>query len=309
MSSEDRTMTDGPILENGERITLSSPGGSEVEHPDFFRSFDDLAERDGETDFPRFSSAESDEQSTTLVGQDTRVRIGNPLAYPYSTIAALWIDIGSGNPYLHGTGVLVSPNLVLTAGHNLYNYLGRSGVRANMAHVYFGLNANSPNATRISVSSRNFITIREWGERRNPAFDYAGIILPTTAGNRFGFMSLQARGIGDYRLGINNLGYPIDCPRAASGRCPPLGTTQWFDQGRVVDVGAHTLSHTIDTAGGVSGGPIFSVHRNSQAPYRVVGLHTRGLPDPTRNLAVRVTSSFVDDVSYWAAEFGRHPIS
>lgn len=309
MSSDSRTITDGPSLEQEENITVSSSGPNFVEEDaGAFRRFSDVREGESEFPFPQLLSADSDEQSTTLVGEDSRVRVANASKYPYSCVAALWIDIGPGKPYLHGTGVLVSPNLVLTAGHNLYNFLGRRGNRASGVHVYFALNGKSTQATRVYVSNKNFITIREWADDRNKGFDYAGIILPTKVGSRFGWMSLQARGEGDYHIAVNNLGYPLDCPKGAANQCPQPGTTQWHDQGRILEVEPNTLAHTIDTAGGVSGGPIFSYHPGTKNRYRVVGLHTRGLADPTRNLAVRVTSTVVKDICFWASKYGGNEI-
>lgn len=314
MSSAERTVAVGPLVDDL-NITTAAPDLTTLsvgirEDPEIVPYNFPIDDNIGNIR-PSTISADSFPQSssnTTLVGRDTRLRIPRPDLYPYSAIVAIWIDVGRG-PFLHGTGVLVSPNLVLTAGHNLYNYLGTFGTKAICAYVYFGLNGDLPNSTRIRVPNQNFITITEWKHQKDSRFDYAALILPTPYGSQVGWMSLSSFAAGELaRLRVTNAGYPMDCPAQAGGRCNALGSTMWYDNGVIVGATTHTLEHTFDTAGGSSGSPVISYFPNSQQQFRVLGIHTRGLLDPSRNLAIRVNNTVISDVKHWASSYAGIPI-
>jgi len=184
------------------------------------------------------------QSGASLVGRDTRKRIYDPRQYPYSTVCALLIHARRTNRLLHGTGVLVSPNLVLTAGHNLFN--NRVGGDAYAVDVFPALNGDFTKSYRVSAS--RFVTVVEWKDQADWNYDYGAILLPTTLGQTFGWMSVQTRADGELvGLTVSNLGYPIDCPAEARGNCPVRGSTMWLDSGKVAGPDSQVPAQTPET--------------------------------------------------------------
>lgn len=314
MNSAARTIPAGPLVDDL-NITTMPPDLStlsvEISEAPEIAPFNLGGDDDFQAHRPSTISTDSFPQSsggTTLVGNDSRIPVPHPNKYPYSAVVAIWVDVGRG-PFLQGSGVLISPNLVLTAGHNLYNFLDTFGTKAFCAYVYFGLNGDLENSIRIRVPSQNFITITEWMHKKDSRFDYAGLILPTPYGRQVGWMTPSSFADGELRrFRVTNVSYPMDCPAAAGGFCSAPGSTMWYDNGMILKPTTHTLEHTLDTAFGSSGSPVISYLPNSTSKYRVVGIHTRGLLDPSRNLAIRVSRTVVSDVKHWASAYAGIPI-
>jgi V8-like Glu-specific endopeptidase len=234
-------------------------------------------------------------QDTTLIGADTRQLVVNPLEYPFSAICALRIQGSRSTSILAGTGVLIAPRLVLTAGHNLFN--NTTGGNAVEVRVYAGLNGNY--TTVRSVLGVRFLSVVEWVNGGNPSFDYGAIVLPTDLGTQLGFFSVQ--GLANQELAslmVNNAGYPVDCPGAVSASCPLPGTRMFLDTGQIIQATDFTFTHTLDTAGGSSGSPLFLV-QNVEPLYRVIGVHTYGISTGMGNIATRINLMAYETIVDW----------
>ena len=55
-----------------------------------------------------------------VIGFDDRIQITNTSSFPFSAVVKLRIDFGSGGIF-EGSGAMIGPNDVLTAGHNLWD--------------------------------------------------------------------------------------------------------------------------------------------------------------------------------------------
>ena len=75
----------------------------------------------------------------SVIGTDTRTPVNNPMNYPNSPIAELKLEFGPLTTY-YGTGFLVAPNLLLTAGHNIVHQVFGSCTKITV--MFGGRNSN-----------------------------------------------------------------------------------------------------------------------------------------------------------------------
>lgn len=64
----------------------------------------------------------------SIIGTDDRVRIQNPSVYPWRAICALRMTAKDGSRWI-GTGFLVGPGTVITAGHCVYLHVSSSSIK------------------------------------------------------------------------------------------------------------------------------------------------------------------------------------
>ncbi|MGE3359367.1 MAG: serine protease [Acidimicrobiia bacterium] len=218
-----------------------------------------------------------------IIGSDDRVRIRNTTAAPWRRLCALRITFPSGRTY-RGTGFLIGPRAVATAGHCVY--LHSEGGWAQKVEVIPA--ASGPAAPYGSVVSSQLRSVGGWVNNRRPESDYGCIVLPTGA---FGGKSLGSFGVG--ALSAQELvarpavlaGFPGDKPFAE----------MWGMARKIKIVGAATLTYDIDTAGGQSGAPVY-INRNGSRT--VVGIHNYG--SSGGNSATRVTPAVAQRLIAWS---------
>ncbi|MCI0378440.1 MAG: trypsin-like peptidase domain-containing protein [Gemmataceae bacterium] len=251
----------------------------------------------------RLANASRRESST--LDHDDRVRVRKPHLFPFATVCALRSFFPSpqlGGAPVAGTGVLIGPRIVLTAGHNVFDQ--DYGGAVERVEIHFGLNGDFNDTNVRSVVAEKWATTKGWADNGIDIFDYGALILPTDLGNQLGWMAVQLRAEGDLKgLAVNNAGYPIGWPRQAQdeGYQPEEATTMWFDYGNVIRVEEFTIYYTeIFTAGGSSGSPIFAFLDGQDDPYRVVGVHNYG--GSVANSATRINGVVFDDIKFWREE-------
>jgi V8-like Glu-specific endopeptidase len=237
-----------------------------------------------------------------FIDDDDRVRVFKPHLYPFSTICALRSYFPSpnlGGRPIAGTGVLVGPRLLLTAGHNVYDEA--YGGAVNWVEVYSGLNGEFEGPNTRSVVAEKWATTNNWLQQGLETFDYGALLLPTDLGNDVGWMAVEARADGDLKgLAINNASYPVGWPKQAreEGYQPDEATTMWFDYGNVTKLNDFTLYYTeIFTAEGSSGSPIYAFLDGQNDPYRIVGVHNYG--GTFANQATRISQIAFEDIAFW----------
>jgi len=252
---------------------------------------------------PGFAAPDPSYQTKAVIGHDDRIRINNPAAYPYSTICALRMFTRSGKE-LAGTGFMVGPRLLLTAGHNVYDHEHGYGMMQRI-DVYPCLNGSliNPPIPPVRLTQTNFHTIPEWVNNggNNPDYDYAAMFLPhNVLGTQLGWLACAKLFNATLQgLLVGNAGYPIDCPAQAT-LCPTHGTTMWFSCGNITNVSPNTFRHNIDTNHGSSGSPVFANLTSNQLSETVVGIHTNGYP--AYNVATRITDLVFVNIQRWLAE-------
>ncbi|HZN71259.1 MAG TPA: trypsin-like serine protease [Micromonosporaceae bacterium] len=249
----------------------------------------------------------------TVILDDTRQRITATTAEPFRhvcQITASLPDANRGGAWTTwiGSGTLVAPNKVLTAGHVIYDrgyQVFARNVRVAPGKVDAGTGPRqepygSAVASRLDVTP----TYRSTTASQDvvEANDYAVITLAQRISDRrprdrtLGTSPLgwwrQLRAASDALLRgrqINNAGYPVDRTN---------GDRMYHAYNRVASTTAHRLSYVNDTFGGQSGGPVWLRWQNSRI---LVGVHTAGfLPgQPQQNSGVRLNATNLAVIRTW----------
>jgi V8-like Glu-specific endopeptidase len=218
-----------------------------------------------------------------IIGTDDRVRISQTTAVPWRRICALRITFPSGATY-RGTGFLIGPRAVATAGHCVY--LHNQGGWARRIQVIPGANGS---ATPYGQSeSTTFRSVGGWVTGRKPEYDYGCVVLSAGAFGgqtlgQFGFAAFDPPALLAQSAVL--AGFPGDKPFAEL----------WGMARRIKTVTARTLVYDIDSMGGQSGAPVY-IKRNGQR--YVVGIHNYGAAEG--NSATRVTQSVYQRLQAWS---------
>jgi V8-like Glu-specific endopeptidase len=236
----------------------------------------------------------------SVLGQDDRVRILDTELPPWRMICALEMRGPSGAGAI-GTGWLVGPRTLLTAGHCVHSGRFFGGWAREIA-VSPGRNgATFPFDT---VRSTRFASLDAWVVREDPDFDIGCVHLDQPIGERLGWFAIGALPPNELEGCLVNVsGYPVDRGE---------GAEQYHHRNRVLRVSERRLFYDVDTYGGQSGAPVW-IHESSNAPPLVVGIHaygTSGTPPAFHieaNSAPRIIPEVLDRISAWVKEDGGWP--
>ncbi len=227
----------------------------------------------------------SAEAMEVIIGTDNRVRINPTTAYPWRAICGLKLTAADGTRWI-GTGWLVSPRTIITAGHCVF--MKNQGGWIRSAEVIPGLNnALRPFGSFVGTSLRS---VKGWTQDGKREFDYGAIILPPSSrpGDKTGYFGYAVR--DDSYLGASTLnlsGYPGDKNN---------GNEQWFMSMRPKSLSSRVITYNIDTMGGQSGAPVW-VKVGTQR--YCVGIHTNG--HLSGNSATRIVKPVFDNIKNWKA--------
>jgi V8-like Glu-specific endopeptidase len=219
-----------------------------------------------------------------VIGKDDRVRVPDPTAAPFRHVCALRIEAADGTLFV-GTGWLVAPRTVITAGHCLH--IRECGGPVRAVHVFPALNeGTSPYGSATASTPESFEVHEAWVRDQDERFDFGAIFLPAggfPACGTFGFAAAADAVIHGAPLNVS--GYPRDLEDASHP----------YFHGRVAKaMDAHVLQYETDTYGGQSGSPVWIDYKG--APY-AVGIHTSG--GPAFNQAVRIDRTVFDRLLTW----------
>ncbi len=217
----------------------------------------------------------------SIIGTDNR-DLETATRYPFSAICKLFIRAKNNSLYV-GTGFMISPRVVVTAGHCVY--LHNAGGWAQSIEVVPRLLGN--NKPFGSASSSHMCSWNNWIKNKDTRFDIGVIVLPAESklGNKTGWWGFGWRNPNYYKnLPITIAGYPGDKPRGEMWRMSGNDTSLFLNDKK--------MKYTIDTMGGQSGSPVWE---NINFSYYVLGVHTSGYG--SFNAATRLDESFFNWLS------------
>jgi len=229
-------------------------------------------------------------QLEVIIGTDDRVIVPNTTEYPWRCVCSLLITAQNSTQWI-GTGWLVAPRLVLTAGHCVY--MADEGGWASQIEVVPGRNADV--RPYGSVISRDLRSVTGWTNGNDSDVDYGAILLPEDSrlGEQLGWFGFASRTDDQLRATTLNVsGYPGD-----GGKTGVQGT-QWYDTRGVKDVDERQISYEMDTFGGQSGAPVWEL--GSDGGRYGLAIHTHGAT--VSNGATRITREVFDNIVLWAGQ-------
>ena len=188
-----------------------------------------------------------------------------------------------------GTGTLIAPRLILTAGHNIFDY-----VRGGFAQSVEATLGAQP---RVRVQAQTMRTTRQWVEQDSriqlgtSAFDFGVVVLREPLDSNIRPLRAETTDGKVLReMLLNVAGYPAsDLGSLYGARSKPdsINDTRIF--------------YPIETYPGMSGGPVFDYDAASGV-RTIRGIHTAWPPGllPT---ALRITENVLSLIMAWQGEF------
>ena len=243
---------------------------------------------------PTISSTYSNNLNHTrdIIGSDEREPVDFAAGLPSSAVGLLKTRfVKDGKNYTgKGTGFLVAPNLVLTAGHCIKS----SGAEPPSSITFSaGINYDGTSFYEepVAISDAEVIVMpTEWSDNYDPNYDWALLKLSKPLGNTIGYLSCES--IVDLEnTDITIYGYPLDYhTEEGAQQVTSFGKIRWNDY--------YQVAHDADTENGQSGAPILKlIFTENSYYYQVVGIHTKGKDDLLDiNSGVRMNAQIIGTI-------------
>jgi V8-like Glu-specific endopeptidase len=192
------------------------------------------------------------------------------LKWPERIHGHLAIEYSNGNPG-NGSGILIGPNHVLTAAHNLYDRHGSGWVK----QIRFAPGRHHDDYPRGDYKGCILLVPKKWGDRtfkEYEQYDYGIVTLDSPVGLSLGWSGLLSLP-GELLQGtiLSLTGYPGD-----KGSQEPHLPQMQKDYGTLKKVQGDQLLYDIKTYKGQSGGAIYVQQFPGYKGIYTIGVHTYG---------------------------------
>lgn len=220
-----------------------------------------------------------------IFDKDDRVKVLNVDDPPWRQVCALRIEAPTGQSY-GGTGWILGPHTVATAGHCVYF----PSLKSWATKIEVIVAQSGPGTGRSFVSSE-FRSTNSWTHGEPSPIDVGLIVLKEPIGEQFGSFSFAAMSDDELKDAMITIsGYPADLDD---------GRYQYNDSMKLGSADGDGLQYVVDTYGGQSGAPILM---NLKSGRTVVGIHVGG--NTTNNVGVRLTRDVFELFRTWKS-YGR----
>lgn len=234
-----------------------------------------------------------------VFGSDDRQLVEETDKPPWLMICSL-VGWDANGPNHVGTGALVSPTLVLTAGHCLPRR------RFDRIDVVPGRKGGKEPVGRRSVKPEQFCRHPDWQKFGLKDRDAGALKLDEPFSGIETFFEISAPPPGKLaKWQVNIAGYPGESPLG------PVedGDELWSESNVVKAVTDTEIRYRHDTVGGQSGSPVW-VHAAEDRPATIVGIHAYGVPGNNpllatdTNSATRIDADLAGHIRRWAVGNG-----
>ena len=218
-------------------------------------------------------------EEPVVVGIDSRTRIFRTRQYPWNTHCLLDITFPPDKvekPDVRGTGCLISPYVILTCAHNIYDFENNLYFQ-NMVAVP-GLRQDSEGATpQLPYGMHDIVGYQiapGYSNSNSIEDDYGVVFVDKPFPGINTFMPLLFHSSLTKGDTVHIAGYP---PKVKLGTAEAEGSSLalWDAFGPIRSVSKDKIGYTADTSGGNSGAPI-RIEESYLDPYRIIGIHNTG---------------------------------
>lgn len=211
-----------------------------------------------------------------VFGDDDRVKVDDPTAWPYSPIGQVrgaW-----GGVAFVGTGTLIAPDRVLTAAHCVY----RDDLGGWADEVTFTPARSGGAAPFGTIRAIRMTAPQSYIDTRRRPYDVAIITLSEPIGDETGWHHVAGADVDPTRQTVYSAGYPAD----------ESGTTLYAVAGSTFELVNDVVQTDLDAYFGQSGSAVWVLDGEGQPV--VIAVLAAELDDGSANVLVPVTTELVD---------------
>ena len=224
----------------------------------------------------------------SIIEPDERTAVIDTTSFPARAVVQMNF-VSDKNDFLC-SGSMISPDTVLTAGHCVHSGTESGHFYSNFK-LYPGRNTGSiPFGECGAIET---FALEEWVKAKSSSeareYDLGAIKLNCKIGNETGWFGVKVLPDTAENVSTTVHGY--------AGDKTPVGR-QWISEGYIIAMEKQKGFYQNDTAGGMSGSPVYS-----EKDYRIIGVHTNGMhngePWKSNNAFTKITPKLLKEISNW----------